>query len=707
MVIIAKALSGGYYPISTVLSRREVLGVFAGRSRQHVRRQPAGLRGRPARRSRCSSTRGSSSDPPSWGAYFLAKLRTLRSPLIREIRRTRPVDRRRTDRARPSLLRVAEGRGSALQGDARPRHPPGAAARDHARRDRLGVRSASRRSSKASCHGRGCMKRIRTVIMGAAGRDFHNFNVVYRDDNRYEVVAFTAAQIPNIDGRRYPASLAGSHYPGGIPILAEENPRPSSARRKSTRSSFAYSDVPYTYVMARGSIVNSGRGQLQAAGRGRHDAREHQAGHLGLRRPHRLRQEPDHPAHGRHPPEHGLKVAAIRHPMPYGDPRSSGSSASRRLPTSRSTSARSRKSRSTNRTSSAARSSTRASTTATSWRRPEPRPTSSSGTAGTTTRPSIHRTCTSSSPIRCAPATSCCTTRARPTCGSRMWSSSTRQDTADIDAINALRQNIRRVNGRATHHRRRVADRRGSPRAHHRQAGARRRGRPDADARRDEVRRGRGGRQQVRRVGNRRPATVDDGDDQRHIPKVPEDRHPAARHGLRGQAGEGSRDDHQQSAVRHGHHRHADRPEPPDQDPEADGAGALRAAGDRQAGPAGCAEAVPEEEAEVMCWREDAAATDRSRPSMRAAQTDPDQPAGDATRVAHTLAALRALGLERVESPEAALSAVRLDPALWQVTAECPAMSTLSPSPRLARRASARKRRSDVRSRRCSGSSTC
>ena len=62
---------------------------------------------------------------------------------------------------------------------------------------------------------------------------------------------------------------------------------------------------------------------------------------------------------------------------------------------------------------------------------------------------------------------------------------------------------------------------------------------------------------------------------------------------------------------------------------------------------------------------------------MRAAQTDADQPAGDAARVAHTLAALRALGLERVESPEAAFSAVRLDPALWQVTAERPAMSTL------------------------------
>ena len=64
------------------------------------------------------------------------------------------------------------------------------------------------------------MKRIRTVIMGAAGRDFHNFNVVYRDNEAYDVVAFTATQIPNIDDRRYPASLAGRLYPKGIPILA-------------------------------------------------------------------------------------------------------------------------------------------------------------------------------------------------------------------------------------------------------------------------------------------------------------------------------------------------------------------------------------------------------------------------------------------------------------------------------------------------------
>ncbi len=66
------------------------------------------------------------------------------------------------------------------------------------------------------------MAKKRTVIMGAAGRDFHNFNVVYRDDPNTEVVCFTATQIPDIEGRQYPPALAGSYYPKGIPIFAEE-----------------------------------------------------------------------------------------------------------------------------------------------------------------------------------------------------------------------------------------------------------------------------------------------------------------------------------------------------------------------------------------------------------------------------------------------------------------------------------------------------
>ena len=163
------------------------------------------------------------------------------------------------------------------------------------------------------------MKRTRTVIMGAAGRDFHDFNVVYRDDARYDVVAFTATQIPNIHGRRYPASLAGKHYPKGIPILAEEDLASIIGKLKVDEVVFAYSDVPYAYVMERGSIVNSAGASfriLSAAetmlkstkpvisvcavrtGSGKSQTTRRIAGILQA---------------------HGLKVAAIRHPMPYGD----------------------------------------------------------------------------------------------------------------------------------------------------------------------------------------------------------------------------------------------------------------------------------------------------------------------------------------------------------------------------------------------------
>ena len=107
------------------------------------------------------------------------------------------------------------------------------------------------------------MKPIRTVIMGAAGRDFHNFNVVYRDNPRYDVVAFTATQIPNIDGRQYPASLAGKLYPKGIPILAGERPRGDHPRPQGPEVVFAYSDVTYNYVMDRGSHRQRRRRRLQ------------------------------------------------------------------------------------------------------------------------------------------------------------------------------------------------------------------------------------------------------------------------------------------------------------------------------------------------------------------------------------------------------------------------------------------------------------
>ena len=93
----------------------------------------------------------------------------------------------------------------------------------------------------------------KVLILGAAGRDFHNFNVYYRDDPDYEVVAFTATQIPDIAGRRYPAELAGHLYPGGIPILSEDRFEDVVLEQGVDDVVFAYSDVSHEYVMHKGS----------------------------------------------------------------------------------------------------------------------------------------------------------------------------------------------------------------------------------------------------------------------------------------------------------------------------------------------------------------------------------------------------------------------------------------------------------------------
>ena len=101
------------------------------------------------------------------------------------------------------------------------------------------------------------MKRRKILIMGAAGRDFHNFNCLYRDREEYEVVAFTATQIPDIEGRKYPAKLAGKLYPQGIPIYAEDQLATLIAKHKVDEVVFSYSDVPYSYVMSKAAIVNA------------------------------------------------------------------------------------------------------------------------------------------------------------------------------------------------------------------------------------------------------------------------------------------------------------------------------------------------------------------------------------------------------------------------------------------------------------------
>ena len=97
----------------------------------------------------------------------------------------------------------------------------------------------------------------KVIIVGAAGRDFHNFNTYYRDNADYEVVAFTAAQIPDIEGRKYPPALAGGLYPNGIPIFEEARLAELIRENGVDEVVFAYSDVPYAHVMSMSALVNA------------------------------------------------------------------------------------------------------------------------------------------------------------------------------------------------------------------------------------------------------------------------------------------------------------------------------------------------------------------------------------------------------------------------------------------------------------------
>lgn len=159
----------------------------------------------------------------------------------------------------------------------------------------------------------------RIVIVGAAGRDFHNFNVCYREDSWSQVVAFTAAQIPDIAGRRYPAELAGPHYPEGIPIVPEEDLERIIREEKASVAVFSYSDVSHVRVMNLASrvlaagadflLLSAEKTMLKSAvpvvsvcatrtGCGKSPVSRRVAELLK---------------------EQGLKVVAMRHPMPYGE----------------------------------------------------------------------------------------------------------------------------------------------------------------------------------------------------------------------------------------------------------------------------------------------------------------------------------------------------------------------------------------------------
>ncbi len=163
------------------------------------------------------------------------------------------------------------------------------------------------------------MTKKNIIIIGAAGRDFHNFNTYFRDNAEYNVVAFTAAQIPDIDGRKYPSQLAGSLYPDGIPIYDEEHLPGLIRDLKAKTCIFSYSDLPYQKVMNISAVVNAAGANFTLLGTNETMITSSKpviavcAVRTGCGKSQTSRRVIELLM------ERGLKVVAIRHPMPYGD----------------------------------------------------------------------------------------------------------------------------------------------------------------------------------------------------------------------------------------------------------------------------------------------------------------------------------------------------------------------------------------------------
>ncbi|MBE0524365.1 MAG: GTPase [Methanosarcinales archaeon] len=160
---------------------------------------------------------------------------------------------------------------------------------------------------------------IKVIIMGAAGRDFHNFNVYFRDNPMYQVTAFTATQIPNIEERRYPAALSGELYPDGIQIYPEKDLVELIHAHSVDLVVFAYSDVQYQYVMSKGAVVNAAGADFTMLGPDSTMLKSSKpiiavcavrtgSGKTSVSK--KICQILRH---------QGKKIAVVRHPMPYGD----------------------------------------------------------------------------------------------------------------------------------------------------------------------------------------------------------------------------------------------------------------------------------------------------------------------------------------------------------------------------------------------------
>jgi len=159
----------------------------------------------------------------------------------------------------------------------------------------------------------------KVIIMGAAGRDFHNFNVYFRDNERYEVIAFTATQIPDIDDRKYPAELAGKLYPEGIPIYSDEKLYELIKENQIDVVTFSYSDVPHLEVMHKASIVTAAGADFMLIGApytmlaSKKKVISVCAVRTGCGKSQTSRKAIEICK------SMGKKVVAVRHPMPYGD----------------------------------------------------------------------------------------------------------------------------------------------------------------------------------------------------------------------------------------------------------------------------------------------------------------------------------------------------------------------------------------------------
>ena len=163
------------------------------------------------------------------------------------------------------------------------------------------------------------MSKRNIIIIGAAGRDFHNFNTYFRDNELYNVVAFTATQIPDIHGRKYPAELAGKLYPNGIPIYEQKELAKLIKEYQVDECVFSYSDIPYGAVMNLGAVVNAEGASFSLLGP-KHTMLKSKkpviavcATRTGCGKSQTSRKVVELLM------EKGLKVVAVRHPMPYGD----------------------------------------------------------------------------------------------------------------------------------------------------------------------------------------------------------------------------------------------------------------------------------------------------------------------------------------------------------------------------------------------------